>query len=293
MKKIFAIVLSLITVLCLFSGCAKVNFTSLDAPQNGDIRIVSYNCAAPWGNVLEGTGSGTRVKKFAAYMEAVKPDSIGTQEMNQKWLDKLETLLSGYDSYGVIRGGDENANKSEMNAVFWRSDRYTAEATDTFWLSETPETESKYEGAGCYRICTWVLLKNRETGEQYIHMNTHLDNASEEAADYGAEVISAKMDELTKQYGCAIVVTGDFNEVAGMAAYNTIAEKLQDANPASGNTERKTTYQAWGKMDYGEPIDFIFTTQGLPVSQYKVLDDLSNGYVSDHYGIMADFALAE
>ena len=291
MKKIFAIAFSVITVLCLFSGCAKAEYASLAEPKNEEIRIVSYNCAAPWGNALQGTGSGTRVKKFASYINSVKPDSIGTQEMNQKWLDKLASLMSDYDSYGVIRGGDENANKSEMNAVFWLKDKYSAEAQGTFWLSETPETESRYEGAGCHRVCTWVVLTNNETGEKYIHMNTHLDNASEEAANYGAQVISAKMDELSKQYDCPIVLTGDFNETQGLIAYNTIAEKLQDTQTVAETTERKTTYQAWGEVDSGEPIDFIFTTEGLPVSQYKVLDDLSNGYVSDHYGIMADFKL--
>ena len=296
MKKFFAIAFAVITVLCLFSGCSKADFASFDAPQEGEVRVVSYNCAAPWGNILKGTGSATRVKKFAAYMTAVLPDSIGTQEMNQKWLDALsedKTIRSYYSWIGVTRGGDENENKSEMNAVFWLHDKYTKEADGTFWLSETPDTMSKYEGAGCYRICTWVLLKNKETGEQYIHMNTHLDNASEEAANYGAEVISEKMDELSGQYGCPIVLTGDFNETQGMIAYNTIAEKLQDTQVVAQSTERKTTYQAWGKVDSGEPIDFIFTTNELPVSQYKVLDDLSNGYVSDHYGIMADFALAE
>ena len=211
MRKYLAIAVLAAVIISLFSGCAQANYTAFDEPQNGEISIVSYNCAAPWGNVLEGTGSGTRVKKFAAYMNAVKPDSIGTQEMNQKWLDKLESIMSDYGHYGTTRGGDENANKSEMNAVFWRADKYTAEAMDTFWLSQTPDTESKYEGAGCYRICTWVLLKNKETGEQYIHMNTHLDNASEEAANYGAEVISAKMDELIARYNCTVVLTGDFN----------------------------------------------------------------------------------
>ena len=293
MKKILAIAFSVITVLCLFAGCAKTEYAGVAQPMSGEIRIVSYNCAAPWGNVLKGTGSGTRVKKFASYINAVKPDSIGTQEMNQKWLDKLSSIMSDYDSYGVIRGGDENANKSEMNAVFWLKDKYTAEAKGTFWLSETPETESRYEGAGCHRVCTWVVLSNNETGEKYIHMNTHLDNASEEAANYGALVISDKMEELSAQYDCAIVLTGDFNETQGMIAYNTIAVMLQDTQVVAKNTERKTTYQAWGEVDSGEPIDFIFTTKGLDVSQYKVLDDLSNGYVSDHYGIMADFALAE
>ena len=294
MKKIIAMASLIAVILALFSGCSKAaEYAAFDPAKSGEIRVVSYNCAAPWGNALKGTGSGTRVKKFAAYMNAVKPDSIGTQEMNQKWLDKLSSMLGDYDSYGVIRGGDDNENKSEMNAVFWLKDMYTAEAQGTFWLSETPETESRYEGAGCHRVCTWVLLKNNETGKQYIHMNTHLDNASEEAANYGAEVICAKMEELTAQYGAPIVLTGDFNETKGMIAYNTVAEKLQDTQVTAEATERKTTYQAWGEVDYGEAIDFIFVPNGSAVSQYKVLDDLSNGYVSDHYGIMADFSITE
>lgn len=163
-------------------------------------------------------------------MNTVKPDTIGTQEMNSKWLSKLETLMSDYESYGVKRGGDDNESKSEMNAVFWLKDKYTCEDKNTFWLSTTPETESKYEGAGCYRVCTYVVLKSNETGSLLIHMNTHLDNASEEAANYGAEVISQKIDELKGQYSdAAIVLTGDFNETAGMIAYNTISEKLTDA----------------------------------------------------------------
>ncbi|MCH5317638.1 MAG: endonuclease/exonuclease/phosphatase family protein [Eubacterium sp.] len=294
MKKSFSIIFSVILIICLFSGCSKVEYTEFEHAEHSYIRVVSYNCAAPWGNILQGTGSGTRVKKFAAYMTAVHPDSIGTQEMNQKWLDALfedKEIRMNYSSYGQTRGGDENENKSEMNAIFWLHDKYTAEAKGTFWLSETPDTMSKYEGAGCYRICTWVVLCNKATGKKYIHMNTHLDNASEEAANYGAQVISAKMDELSAMYDAPVVLTGDFNETQGMIAYNTIAEKLSDTQIIAETTEKKTTYQAWGDVDSGEPIDFIFVPDNSSVSQYKVLDDLSNGYVSDHYGIIADFKL--
>ncbi len=293
MKRFIVCVISAVMIMCLFSGCSKTEFQQLDTPSDGNIRIVSYNCAAPWGNVIKGTGSSTRVKKFAAYINSVKPDSIGTQEMNQDWLDNLASLLSDYDSYGVIRGGDENERKSEMNAVFWLKEKYTAEQRGTFWLSETPDEESRFEGAGCYRVCTWVLLTNNETDEQYIHMNTHLDNASEDAANYGATVIADKIDELRSLYGAAIVLTGDFNEFEGMPAYNTIAEVLQETRLVAEETETKTTYQAWGDVNTGKPIDFIFTDKGLAVDKYKVLDDTSNGYVSDHYGIMSDFSLAE
>lgn len=290
MKKAVVFLLSIIMIAGLFSGCSKTEFAAFDAPQNNDIRVVSYNCAAPWGNILKGTGSSSRVKKFALYMNSVKPDSIGTQEMNQDWIDNLASLLSDYDSYGVIRGGDDSERKSEMNAVFWLKEKYTAVKKDTFWLSKTPDEESRYEGAGCHRICTWVLLENKETGEQYIHMNTHLDNASEEAANYGAEVIAAKIDELRLLYKAPIVLSGDFNEFEGMPAYNTISDILQETRLAAKETETKTTYQGWGEINSGKPIDFIFTDKGTEVSRYKVLDDTSNGYVSDHNGIMADFS---
>lgn len=293
MKKIIVCILSVIIIMCFFSGCSKTEFQQFDAPAEGSIRVVSYNCAAPWGNFIKGTGSSARVKKFAEYINAVKPDSIGTQEMNQDWLDNLASLLSDYDSYGVIRGGDDTEKKSEMNAVFWLKDKYTAEERGTFWLSETPEEESRFEGAGCYRVCTWVLLTNKKTGEKYVHMNTHLDNKSEDAANYGAEVIAQKIDDLRSLYGAAIVLSGDFNEFEGMPAYNTIAEVLQETRLVAAETETKTTYQAWGDVNTGKPIDFIFTDKGILVSKYKVLDDTSNGYVSDHNGIMADFSIAE
>ncbi len=293
MKKKILLILSAILIIAMIAGCSKTEFSAFDAPENGNIRIVSFNCAAPWGNIMKGTGSSARVKKFAAYMNAVKPDSIGTQEMNQEWLDELASTLSDYDSYGVIRGGDDSERKSEMNAVFWLKEKYTAEKKDTFWLSKTPDKESRYEGAGCHRVCTWVLLSNKETGEKYIHMNTHLDNASEEAANYGATVIAEKIDELHSLYNVPIVLSGDFNEFEGMIAYNTIAEIMQETRLAAKQTETKTTYQGWGDVNSGKPIDFIFTDKNIPVSKYQVLDDTSNGYVSDHNGIMADISFAE
>lgn len=291
MKKILSVLAVLILIGSAFSACTneKSGYTAIYKLNNDSVTTVTFNCAAPWGNIIKGTGSGTRVKKFAAYMNAVKPDTIGTQEMNSKWLNKLETLMSDYDSYGVKRGGDDNENKSEMNAVFWLKEKYSCEEQNTFWLSETPETESKYEGAGCYRICSYVVLKNNKTGEILIHMNTHLDNASEEAANYGAKVISQKIDELNNAYqNAAIILTGDFNETKGMIAYNTIDEKLTDAADCAAAVT-KETYHAWGEIKDGEPIDHIFIPKNSNALNYQILDNTSNGYISDHYGIYIEW----
>lgn len=293
MKKLLGVFLSAVLIISAFSGCSKVSeFTFCPDIKMGDISIVSFNCAAPWGNFIKGTASSERVKRFAAYMNAVHPDSIGTQEMNSDWMNKLADLMPAYDSYGVPRGGDDNEKKSEMNSVFWLKDKYECIMKDTFWLSETPDTESKYEGAGCYRVCSYVMLRNKETGECYLHMNTHLDNASDEARVFGAQVIRDKINEIkitSSQHDFKIVLTGDFNDIESGNPIQTISEILTSCSSAAPQN-KQSTYTDWGNLENdGEPIDFIFT-DAAPVD-YMILNDTTNGYVSDHYGVYATIDL--
>lgn len=297
MKKLIAIILSVITVTAIFSSCAKNDlYTGYIPPEKcaqDSITTVTFNCAAPWGNLLDGTSSSARVKRFAEYMNKVSADLIGTQEMNSDWLEKLSESMSGYESYGVKRGGDETEKKSEMNAIFWKKDKFSAIEKGTFWLSETPDIESRYDGAGCNRICTWALLENAETGNIILFMNTHLDNASEEAANYGAEVIKEQIVQLGEKYSFdATVLTGDFNQTQGMAAYETIESVLNDSL-TSFEDKKAGTYQSWGEEENTEPIDFIFLSDNTTAVNYEVLNDISEGYVSDHYGVYTEWTINE
>lgn len=279
MKKLLTAAAAFLLAAALFFGCGReTEFTFCPETEPGDVSVVSFNCAAPWGNIIKGTGSGARVKRFAAYMNAVKPDSLGTQEMNSDWMEKLAELMPDYDSYGVKRGGDDSEKKSEMNSIFWLKDKYDCVDKGTFWLSETPDEESRYSGAGCHRICSYVILENKETNERYIHMNTHLDNASDDARVFGANVIAQKVKQFKSEYaGVPIILSGDFNDYLNGPACSVIADELS-ANKADTNT-----YHDWGKRTEGEPIDFIFTN--AKASECVVLNDKTNGFVSDHYGI--------
>lgn len=294
MKKFLVLLLTVILTAVSLTACsAQAQYSTIERKAQNSVTAVTFNCAAPWGSLLDGTQSSARVKKFAAYMNAVNPDFIGTQEMNSKWLSKLSEIMPNYESYGVARGGDDSEKTSEMNAVFWLKEKYTLVDNGTFWLSETPEKESRYEGAGCNRICTWVLLKNNETNEQFLYMNTHLDNVSEEAQGFGAKVILNEEQKLTAQYPeAAVILSGDFNQTRGMSAHSEVSAVLNDSLAAADESEIKGTYQEWGEQENAEPIDFIFSSDALTAVEYQQLDDISNGYVSDHYGVYVEFAAA-
>lgn len=276
---------------CFFYHAKEVTYSVPEAAA-GDVSVVSFNVAGAFGSQFDDTDSMTRADRFAKYMNGVKPDLIGTQEMNSFWLTALQSDLADYESYGVQRGGDSEEKNSEMNAVFWNKSKFSLLEKNTFWLSETPEKESRYTytdengrpcEAGCNRICTYVVLQNRQTKEKLVFLNTHLDNASEQAADFGAGVILQKIEALKDKYGknVPIVLTGDFNETRDGAACQLVAGTLNDC---TNETKQEATYQEWGYCNTGDaPIDFIFTSG--TGHNYTVLNNLSGGYISDHYGV--------
>ena len=184
-----------------------------------------------------------------------------------------------------------------MNAVMWNTLEYTIVDEGTFWLSQTPEVESKYtyidengeeKSAGCNRICSYVVLDEIKTGRRLLFMNTHLDNSSEQARIFGVGVILEKMSELRSNYGnIPVILTGDFNEIEQDEAVKTVSSLLNNTTDPS---KKKATYQSWGyRINSDEPIDYIFTTGNG--KNYTVIDNLSNGYISDHFGIMTDISL--
>ncbi len=270
-------------------------------PETGEIRdlgslysgtrltVMSYNTAAPWGSLLDGTWSARRAPLFAEQIEAIAPDSVGVQEINSNWVSRMKTLLPEYAYYGVKRGGDANETQSEMCGIFYLADKYTLLESGTFWLSETPDVASSYPGAGCNRICSYVVLQNKTTGFTYAHFNTHLDNASEAARTLGGRLIAERAGALASRYGgnFPVVITGDFNQYrSGSACTALEAAGFVNAQPASADTQ--PTYHAWGEQTAGRAIDFIFTNAALSSVSHTVYAQQVDGtYVSDHYAVGA------
>lgn len=301
-QRILSFLCTLVLLVCAFSACGKNaapivsdalrEAKSSEQLKSSQLKIVTYNTAAPWGNILKGTSSNKRVRLFAEQMANLAPDSFGVQELNSDWAGKMETLLPDYAFYGMKRGGDSKEKMSEMNGIYYLESKYNLLQSDTFWISETPDTESRFAGAGCHRICSYVVLQNRITGFTYVHFNTHFDNVSEEARTLGGNLIAERAAQLTETYGkIAVVITGDFNQdSSGTACTALQSAGYINASAVSPTGDACPTYHAWGEYTEGKPIDFIFTNNALHAADYKIhTEKVDDTFVSDHYAVSTVF----
>lgn len=253
---------------------------------NSDIRVVQFN--------LRCTGTGKtsvayRAPLMVAQLNEIHADSMGFQEANYKWISYLEDNLTDYAYVGV--GRTDGGVLGEYSPVFYLKDKYDAVDSGTFWLSKTPDKPgSKDWGSQNIRICTWALLENKQTGERYVHLNTHLDHISEKARKNQMKVLLEKVNELIGLY--PIVLTGDFNDEADSEMYALATQVLTDSRLRAPVTEDKATFHNYGKATVMEKIDFIFVSENISPLVYHVIDDkINDAYLSDHYGIYVDLKL--
>ncbi len=233
-----------------------------------------------------------RSKIVKAIIEQYAPDSFGVQEATGEWMDILsEGLGEKYAFVGEAR--DESGYGSEYSSVFYLKDKYNLIDEGTIWLSETPEVKyTKSFDSACHRVATWALLENKETGERYTHLNTHLDHVLEETRVGQIKVLINKLEQL-KQDG-KVICTGDFNTEPSGEVYAEMIKHADDACEKAKNSDEGITFHNYGKIEEfsSGPIDYVFVTEGIKVNTFKIIRNTAKDmYPSDHYPIIADVVI--
>lgn len=206
------------------------------------------------------------------------PGIIGFQEATRWQYEYMVDVLEGYGS--VIDYRDKSP-LSEGCPIFWHTERYTLIDSGSFWLSETPEVMSKDWGSKCYRICSYVILTDRASGEDFVVFNTHLDHVSDEARINGIAVVLEKI----AQFGdLPAVIMGDFNALEGSETYIRATEQFLDAQYAAEQSCQSHTYQNWGNPEKFQRLDYFMVTKtGFRIHRYDVIQPIHDGiYASDH-----------
>lgn len=252
------------------------------------MKIMSFNvlCAGHNGRKWK-----NRVDRVVEAIKANDPDSFGVQEAHIGWMRALGKNLPEYDFVGV--GRDDGKEKGEFSAVFYKKDKFTPGESGNFWLSETPEKPGKGWDAACIRICSYVMLTDKESGKKFCHFNTHLDHVGLVAMQKGAELVAKKANEICTD--CPAVFTGDFNVTPDSAPCKAVKDGgFVDARDVAPVTDFENTYHAFcGEFGEGSVIDYCFVKGNIRVNKFIVDRNKYLGDVpSDHYPVIAEIELA-
>jgi endonuclease/exonuclease/phosphatase family metal-dependent hydrolase len=259
--------------LCLFSAFA------LSAQP---ISVLTYNIR--YDTPADGDDAWPKRRNFLArQLRFHAPDVFGIQEGLKSQVDYLQEQLPAYTCVGV--GRDDGREAGEYSALFFRTDRFRALESGTFWLSPKPDTVSKGWDAALPRICTWALLEDTVAGRKLWVFNTHFDHVGQEARSASAKLILTKIEEKNVA-GHPVVLLGDFNAGPGSAPVRIITETLRDARDHS----EEPIFGPQGTFNgfrFHEPvelrIDYIFVSPDLAVRKYAILSDSRDcRYPSDH-----------
>jgi len=228
---------------------------------------------------------------------AENPDLIGTQE---GVYHQLQDMAADLPAYAWLGTGRDGGSRGELMAIFYLKKRFEPLAYDHFWLSDTPRLiGSATWGHTNRRMVTWILFRDKTTGREFYHWNTHLDHRVQVAREKSADLILSEIRRLDPVR--PVILTGDFNA----AASNVVHAQLLDRTPgqtylldawdiaAERVGEGVGTYNNWGLPPVRtDRIDWILVTPEFQVGRAAVITYQEDGqFPSDHYPVVCDLVL--
>ncbi|WP_348825420.1 endonuclease/exonuclease/phosphatase family protein [Flavobacterium aestuarii] len=256
------------------------------------LKIMTYNIRLDVES--DGENAWTHRKDFFnAQLQFYAPDIFGVQEAKPNQVTDIATALPQYAYVGI---GREGAGKGESSNIFYAKEKFKIIESGTFWLSETPESISIGWDAACNRVCTYALLKNKQTNKLIWVFNTHLDHVGEQARTKGLELIASKIEKLnSNKY--PVILMGDFNSEPETDRIIALKNKMNDARMIS-KEKPFGPYGTFNNFKYNEAttllIDYIFLSKGdaVAVNKYAVLSDAKDlKYPSDHFPVLVEINL--
>ena len=247
-----------------------------------ELKVISFNIRHC--NDKDGNSVAERAPRLYEIISRYNPDVMGFQELRSNWEPYLEQYFgTEYDMFNKYRAGKED---HEAAPIFWRRDKFECIKNGYFWLSDTPEIESRGwdEVYNCYRMCEYVILRERQSGKEFTFMNTHYgfgDNGQIKSADL-IYAYSKKISDLPT------FITGDFNMTPDSLGYAQMVKHFADVNAVTVNDTRDTFHNYHPEVYLNQHIDYCFVNDKVKPITQKIIDDNVRGkYPSDHFGIIA------
>ncbi|MEO7097817.1 MAG: endonuclease/exonuclease/phosphatase family protein [Luteolibacter sp.] len=307
MKSIFR---WFIPCLCLavLSNCRRSRASELPkaVPVRADgaleLRLMSFNVRYENDGDTDSRAWRQRVIGSVKMLHRQLPDVFGVQEALHGQAADLWASLPEYEFFGV--GRDDGKRAGEYSGLFYRRDRFEADAEDcgTFWLSDNPEVPgSRTWGNEIPRVAAWLHLVDRASGRGFYVFNTHWDHKNQPSRERAAMLISRKIDGR-KHADEPVVLLGDFNSLevnpgityltgkrsslAGDAQIwqNGLLDTFQFLHPEQKN---RRTLHFWGGTTEGNvKVDHIMVSRGAKIEDAEIISQ-DQPMVSDHFPVFS------
>lgn len=255
--------------------------TALQMNPGDTMSVLSFNL---YGGADYDNRKNAVLNVIATYL----PDTFGIQEGKDAWVNFFASALSEYYAQ-VGLGNQEDGYTETFNHIYYRKDRFDLIEGGTIWLSDNiHEAGSKLPESKRVRIATYALLKDKESGKQLLHVNTHLDNQSAQAREKQLNIVM----QLVASFDAPCVLTGDFNSTPGSGVYAKAITVMTDARVSAAERDTAPTYNGLGNSSH--ILDYCFFTQNrFELLRYRVHNELYQGsiYPSDHNAILVEYRI--
>ena len=247
-----------------------------------NLKVVSFNIRC--SDDPNGHSIIERAPRLKEILDPLNADLIGIQECRYDWDEILpRDYGEEYEIFLKYRGDNESG------PILWKKDKFTCVKKGYFWLSDTPEVESKGwdEKFNCYRICMYVILEENESKKRFCFMNTHYGFGDKGQSDSGKLIYkySKKISDLPT------FITGDFNMKPDSVGYSVITEHFKDVNKATLNYTG-TTFHNYAPETQDQHIDYCFINDKVTPVKTTLLDQTFDGkYPSDHFGLLFELKI--
>ena len=296
--KIIALILVCVLVLPLTYGTGFLIGTMQNKhnEENGykkpveKLNIMTLNICS-WS--FDGNDLETRADGIAETVRNNNVDTLGVQEATPYWMNELVNRLGNDYAYIGVGGNSGKDYKEsqdaedEFTAIFYLKTKFNVVDSGYFWLSETPDEVSYGWGSAYRRICNWVILENKYTNTQFVHINTHFDNASSEARRNSISMILEKAKEFKD---LPVIFSGDLNFIEKSLGYRDItADILKDTKVLAKDTMNTATFHNADPNAFKDIVlDYILINDKFKALKYEVVKEKYNKrYISDHYAVVA------
>lgn len=277
--------------LALVGAIASSGELKLDTPLVGSLKdmsitVMSYNVRG----VLDADKRDSE-----GVIDSIKqkdPDIFAPQETtttSAKWISRLDAALG--DKYQCFKGLCVGSYL-QYQPIYFKKDKFELVSSSSKYLSNTPDVKSRVDGAQYDRIVTFVVLRDKQTGVEFLYSNNHFDTSGYIVRTEEAKILAEMLGNypLLPQ-----IVGGDFNTESSTTPIQTLTSKSRLS--VGEKIAAEAILGGSGAAEYitrGESIiDIVLVTaDSISIQKYEIWDNkIGNRYPSDHLPVCVELTV--